>query len=57
MEIEWEQVFGKRLRSIGWVGEDMCVFKFEGDIKVLFYVKDGRLNVEPITNDDLAERE
>lgn len=57
MEIEWDEIFGKRLRAIGWVGQDMCVLRFEGDIKVLFYVKDNRLNVEPIKGDDLTEHE
>ena len=50
-EVDEGEVFGKAIRAITWAGEEMCVLKLEGGIKVLFYVKDGKLVMEAIMND------
>ena len=55
-EVDIGEAFGKRIRGMSWPGDDMCVVKLEGDIKLLFYVKDGKLVMETITNDDLTNR-
>jgi hypothetical protein len=47
MEVDIGEVFGKKITSITWAGDDMCVIRLEG-MKLLVYIKDGKLLLEAI---------
>ena len=50
-EVDIGEAFGKRVVAITWAGDNMCVLKLEGDIKLLFYAKDGKMVMESIVGD------
>ena len=48
-EVDVGEVFGKKITSITWAGDDMCVIRLEG-MKLLVYIKDGKLLLEAIAD-------
>jgi len=49
-EVDVGEVFGKAITAITWAGDDMCVVKLQGGLKLIFYVKDSKLVMEAILN-------
>ena len=57
MEVDWADAFGKKLRAMSWCGDNEVVLRFEGGIKLYFYVKDNRLMVEALVDESLTIEE
>jgi hypothetical protein len=56
VELDIAEVFGKTIKTITWAGDDMCVFKLNG-MKLLAYVKDGKLILDAVSDDHLTKFE
>jgi len=55
-EVDIGEVFGKKITTITWAGDDECVFLLE-DMRLLVYIKDGKLLLEAIAEYDLTKQQ
>lgn len=57
MEVDIGKAFGKKINAMTWSGDNMCVLRLEGDLKLLFYIdEEVKLSVEAVVNEDLTNR-
>ena len=56
-EVDWVEAFGKKIRSMTWMGDNDVLLKLESGVQLRFYVKDNRLQVEAYGGESLTKQE